>query len=136
MENGEPPLMRISVFRLLLGDPGMTYDYFNIKLFAFPWSPIEHDDTVGADARYMIGYLNQVLQQKSVELVEHPEECNYNVTLMNYYDPNLIKSNTWREDPLFGLGKLAVVWHVGKNTSDFLFPLQTKRIVLSIRSTM
>jgi hypothetical protein len=37
---------------------------------------------------------------------------DFNITLINYFDPN-IRDIPLRDEPYFGMGKLAVGWHRG-----------------------
>ncbi|KAM9302047.1 alpha-ketoglutarate-dependent dioxygenase FTO [Gastrophryne carolinensis] len=124
-----------SVSRILIGEPGCTYRYLNTRLFAIPWSDNEHEVTYDtqkiADACKAFYELNtfmyeqtKLLLQKcvkntkdsSVSPKQVPSESNVpsnNVTLINYLNPQDIPY--LRDEPYFGMGKMAVSWHHDEN---------------------
>lgn len=107
--------------RALLSEPGMTYKYFNTRLFGFPWKQVEHDSSIASKARYAFGKLNEILRDKGLQLRKEKlnttssddsyEGCNYNVSLMNFFDPSQVKLESWKEDPFYKMGRMAITWH-------------------------
>jgi alpha-ketoglutarate-dependent dioxygenase FTO len=72
---------RTFVKRTLVGDPGITYKYLNLRLFAHAWSgtsvlPVMQ--SIGDMNRHMIHMTKQY---------ENDGRCDYNLTLINYMEP-------------------------------------------------
>ncbi|CAN2389545.1 RNA N6-methyladenosine dioxygenase activity [Pristimantis euphronides] len=133
------------VSRLLIGRPGCTYKYLNTRLFAVPWPEDDHhigyrtEDVSDACRTFYdlnrflhfqtINELNNFLKHKhrteesgdshgQVSLQESeeigPEEVeSFNVTLINYMNPQTM--TYLKEEPYFGMGKMAVSWHHDEN---------------------
>ncbi|KAM3920035.1 alpha-ketoglutarate-dependent dioxygenase FTO [Leptodactylus fuscus] len=130
------------VSRILIGLPGCTYKYLNTRLFAVPWPEDGHnisystEDFFGACKAFY--ELNRFLHLQTVhELIrnkpwtEHPRHSHqqislqhneelsqedvqcFNVTLINYMNPQTM--SYLKEEPYFGMGKMAVSWHHDEN---------------------
>ncbi|XP_075693619.1 alpha-ketoglutarate-dependent dioxygenase FTO [Rhinoderma darwinii] len=133
------------VSRILIGQPGYTYKYLNTRLFAVPWLENEYniaystkDVSDACKAFYelntflhlqTIRELNKVVRnkrgteystdaQQPISLQSHgefgeEEVESFNVTLINYMNPQ--NMSYLKEEPYFGMGKMAVSWHHDEN---------------------
>ncbi|CAI9618036.1 unnamed protein product, partial [Staurois parvus] len=130
------------VSRILIGQPGCTYRYLNTRLFAVPWPDAKYNITYSteeiADACKAFYELNAFLyEQTKLKLLQCvtnaqcssglPQQISlendyktnqddlesYNVTLINYMNPHSMFY--LKEEPYFGMGKLAVSWHHDEN---------------------
>ncbi|XP_063801361.1 alpha-ketoglutarate-dependent dioxygenase FTO isoform X2 [Pseudophryne corroboree] len=130
------------VSRILIGQPGYTYKYLNTRLFAVPWHDEKHKYSTAdiSDACKAFYELNEFLYaqtkrelQKCSTDKQRTELCNvspqqifqdgeqsnqqevecFNVTLINYMNPQIM--TYLREEPYFGMGKMAVSWHHDEN---------------------
>ncbi|XP_075044941.1 alpha-ketoglutarate-dependent dioxygenase FTO isoform X2 [Mixophyes fleayi] len=133
------------VSRILIGQPGCTYKYLNTRLFAVPWHDgnqnIKYNTEDLSDACKAFYELNEFLYNQTkhelhkfttdkqrTELSDvspqqisfhNTEKCNqeevesFNVTLINYMNPQ--NMSYLREEPYFGMGKMAVSWHHDEN---------------------
>ncbi|XP_066440007.1 alpha-ketoglutarate-dependent dioxygenase FTO isoform X2 [Eleutherodactylus coqui] len=132
------------VSRILIGQPGCTYKYLNTRLFAVPWPEEDHNisyRTEGiANACKAFYHLNkslhlqticelnklrskhlsdapstsggQIFLQNNEDFGQEDVQC-FNVTLINYMNPQTM--SYLREEPYFGMGKMAVSWHHDEN---------------------
>lgn len=133
------------VSRILIGQPGCTYKYLNTRLFAVPWAADEHhirystEDVSSACKafhqlntflhRQTIRELNKLVtsehqtehsshshkpksSQDAEEFCQEEVGC-FNVTLINYMNPQTMLY--LREEPYYGMGKMAVSWHHDEN---------------------
>ncbi|XP_069824551.1 alpha-ketoglutarate-dependent dioxygenase FTO [Dendropsophus ebraccatus] len=129
------------VSRILIGQPGCTYKYLNTRLFAVPWPEDEHNLSYStediSDACNAFYELNKFLhlqtkrelnklvksedwtepsgeshEQLSSKDKEEEVRC-FNVTLINYMNPQSM--SYLKEEPYFGMGKMAVSWHHDEN---------------------
>ncbi|XP_068116613.1 alpha-ketoglutarate-dependent dioxygenase FTO isoform X2 [Hyperolius riggenbachi] len=130
------------VSRILIGQPGYTYRYLNTRLFAVPWPDRNYNITYStqelADACKAFYDLNtflyeqtklklhrcaatrefsnisphQRLLEKDCQVKEDDLE-SFNVTLINYMNPQAM--SYLREEPYFGMGRMAVSWHHDEN---------------------
>ena len=120
------------VKRTLVGDPGITYKYLGLRLFAHPWSG-EGQGAGGVMAD--MGRLNEALVRRSSKLlaartapalaarnsggeVEQPGSCRFNLTLVNRMDPRHLKADL-KPEGLFGMGKCSVSWHCDSGLENF-----------------
>uniref|UniRef100_A0A8D0NHZ4 Alpha-ketoglutarate-dependent dioxygenase FTO n=1 Tax=Sus scrofa TaxID=9823 RepID=A0A8D0NHZ4_PIG len=104
------------VSRLLIGNPGCTYKYLNTRLFTVPW-PVKGSDAkyneaeIGAACQTFLK-LNDYLQIETIQALEElaaKEKANIDtVPKMPYL----------KEEPYFGMGKMAVSWHHDENLVD------------------
>ena len=100
--------------RTLLGDPGMTYHYQKLRLFALPWC---NRDSKINKAYNKISNLGNVLNQKASEYKKTAGSTNYNVCLINYMAPN--GKYPLRNETNFGIGKMSVSWHADSSLQQF-----------------
>ncbi|XP_056382293.1 alpha-ketoglutarate-dependent dioxygenase FTO isoform X2 [Hyla sarda] len=133
------------VSRILIGQPGVTYKYLNTRLFAVPWPEDEQNLSYSSEdisnACKAFYELNKFLHlqtkselnklAKSKHWTEHSSDSHeplslrdsqefgqeevkcFNVTLINYMNPQTM--SYLREEPYFGMGKMAVSWHHDEN---------------------
>ncbi|XP_058849914.1 alpha-ketoglutarate-dependent dioxygenase FTO-like isoform X6 [Acipenser ruthenus] len=130
------------VSRVLIGAPGHTYKYLNTRLFTIPWptsgAGVRYCDDEVARACQAVKDLNDYLcveaercltrregAQSTAETTasvtrEKEREANnrtvFNVTLLNYMDPTGM--SYLKEEPYFGMGRMAVSWHHDENLVD------------------
>jgi alpha-ketoglutarate-dependent dioxygenase FTO len=113
-------LARTFVTRCLVGDPGITYKYLGLRMFAYPWTEKE----VGAtESLVQIGTLNRMLVDKTKSLLDGLEKdtvgsCDYNLTLINrcFPDGNVVKL---KDEPLFRNEKCTVSWHADSSLEHY-----------------
>ena len=137
------------VRRTLVGDPGITYKYLGLRLFAHPWSDgdggvgdgdadigvkgsagAESGQTVGVRPVFReVGRLNKELQRRTEGMVQR-QVVN---RLPNGEQPgscayNLTLINRMdprhmkpdlKPEPLFGMGKCSVSWHCDSGLENF-----------------
>ncbi|XP_071973759.1 alpha-ketoglutarate-dependent dioxygenase FTO isoform X2 [Engystomops pustulosus] len=125
------------VSRILIGTPGCTYKYLNTRLFAVPWPEDGHSISYSSEdvseACKAFCELNQFLHLKTIHNVKNmgQSKCRtqlsceedegfsqaevkcFNVTLINYMNPETM--SYLKEEPYFGMGKMAVSWHHDEN---------------------
>lgn len=130
------------VSRILIGQPGCTYKYLNTRLFAVPWAADEHNITYSTEhvsnackAFYQLNtflHLQTIQELKKLVTSKHQtdnsshsnkqmstqdteEFCQdeFNVTLINYMNPQSMLY--LKEEPYYGMGKMAVSWHHDEN---------------------
>lgn len=87
---------RTFVKRTLVGDPGITYKYLGLRLFAHAWSgpgvlPIMKS----------IGDLNQHMIQMT-KGYENRGKCDYNLTLINYMEPTSHTKIGFKDEAYYG----------------------------------
>ena len=85
-------LAKTYVTRCVLGEPGITYKYLGLRIFAYPWRRGEIGATPEAVA---VGDLNDTLIEHTSQLLAKsgkPEtgSCRYNLTLINRFKIILI----------------------------------------------
>ncbi|KAJ1495429.1 FTO catalytic domain-containing protein, partial [Baffinella frigidus] len=113
-------LTQTRVLRVLLGDPGVTYRYKDLRLFAVPWSSPpgepegwEEDALNGACAEIRV--LNGSLQASALaSLGEGPPAdgaYTFNVALINLLDETDSRADMTTVEPYYGMGRMAVSWH-------------------------
>ena len=100
-----------TIQRALLGVQGMTYKYFNIRLFTVPW-----ENTI-------FEKLNKQMSLKSFELnknnFNYEKGSDFNISLLNFYDINKVKL---KYDDYHGIDVgMSVKWH----RDTFLEPKST-----------
>ncbi|KAG7468329.1 hypothetical protein MATL_G00141790, partial [Megalops atlanticus] len=136
-----------AVSRALLGRPGHTYRYLGTRLFAIPWHEEGEGAGEGAccDAELrqacralweLNSYFCEDVERRETasregqrdedpeggqgtSQAEPPEAApaapQFNITLLNYMDPAAM--NDLKEEPYYGMGKMAVSWHHDENLS-------------------
>eukprot|EP00946_MAST-07B_sp_MAST-7B-sp1_P003524 g3524.t1 len=112
------------VDRTLLGDPGMTYFYQRLRIFAHPWDDAHTSD--GSPFRTM-RKLNEALKVRTRALAAADPtsvkgKTDFNITLINRMDSlRDANSGEWplRAESQFGLGDASVSWHADSSLQDF-----------------
>ncbi|XP_041125198.1 alpha-ketoglutarate-dependent dioxygenase FTO isoform X1 [Polyodon spathula] len=130
------------VSRVLIGAPGHTYKYLNTRLFTIPWpasgAVVRYCDDEVARACQAVKDLNDYLCVEAKRCLTRREgalsaaettanvtremerETNnrtvFNVALLNYMDPAAM--SYLKEEPYFGMGRMAVSWHHDENLVD------------------
>ena len=100
--------------RTLLGDPGMTYHYQKLRLFALPWNGRQ---TKLDKAYNKISKLGKALDRKASEYKSTSGSSNYNVCLINYMAPD--GKYPLRNETKFGIGKMSVSWHADSSLQQY-----------------
>jgi alpha-ketoglutarate-dependent dioxygenase FTO len=95
---------RTFVKRTLVGNPGITYKYLGLRLFAHAWSGPGVSPALRA-----IGEMNRRIVELTKRL-PNPGKCEYNLTLINYMEPHSHTSVGFKDDTE-GMGKVSVSWH-------------------------
>jgi mRNA N6-methyladenine demethylase len=139
---GGQKLSRTFVQRTLVGEPGMTYKYLGLRLFAHAWrnhttaattnsnadAPKKHVKELVVSHLFRNVYnLNQAMIRMTQNEVQQYElrngktipksSYNYNITLINYmesYNETLL-----RDEEHYGMGKASVSWHADSSLQDY-----------------
>ena len=103
---------RTFVRRCLVGEPGITYKYLGLRLFAHPWS--------GPGTPSMMKPIHDINQNMIKMTKSNPNHglCNYNLTLINYMEPTSHTKVGFKEDAEYGMGKVSVSWHADSSLED------------------
>ena len=103
---------RTFVKRTLVGEPGITYKYLGLRLFAHPWS--------GPDAPSIMKPIHDLNQNMIAMTKTKPNHglCHYNLTLINYMEPTSHTKVGFKEDAEYGMGKVSVSWHADSSLED------------------
>lgn len=96
---------RTFVKRTLVGEPGITYKYLGLRLFAHAWSGPGVSPVMKT-----IGDLNQYMIQMTKKYENHGK-CDYNLTLINYMEPSSHSKVGFKDEAFYGMGKVSVSWH-------------------------
>jgi len=96
---------RTFVKRTLVGEPGITYKYLGLRLFAHAWSGPGVQPVMKA-----IGDLNQYMIQMTKQYANHGT-CDYNLTLINFMEPSSHSKVGFKDEAFYGMGKVSVSWH-------------------------
>ncbi len=96
---------RTFVKRTLVGNPGITYKYLGLRLFAHAWSGPGVTPVMKS-----IGEMNQQMIRMTENLPNH-QKCEYNLTLINYMEPTAKTKIGFKEEANYGMGKVSVSWH-------------------------
>ncbi|CAM9380591.1 unnamed protein product, partial [Phaeothamnion confervicola] len=110
------------VTRTLVGEPGATYKYLGLRMFALPWSATEASG-LAADALISIGRLNDRLRRRAAAHLEalaasraaaggdfRTGSCDFTLTLINRMEPSGERPDL-KLEPLFKKDKASVSWH-------------------------
>jgi mRNA N6-methyladenine demethylase len=119
---GGKNLSRTFVQRTLVGEPGITYKYLGLRLFAHAWS--------GPNTPAVFRSIYQMNQEmirltkEQLKLLPPPNNSNsrrgshaYNLTLINYMEP--ASDTLLREEEFYGMGKASVSWHADSSLQDY-----------------
>jgi len=96
---------RTFVKRTLVGEPGITYKYLGLRLFAHAWS-----GPGVLPVMKTIGELNQHM----INMTKHHKimgRCDYNLTLINFMEPSSHSKVGFKDEAFYGMGKVSVSWH-------------------------
>jgi mRNA N6-methyladenine demethylase len=103
---------RTFVKRTLVGEPGITYKYLGLRLFAHAWSGVLASPSMKA-----IGEMNRRMIQITKQM-PNPGKCDYNLTLINYMEPTSHTSIGFKEEANYGMGKVSVSWHADSSLEN------------------
>ena len=87
-KGGTAPVPTI-VRRILVGEPGITYKYLGLRIFAHPWrlGSEAGGDNSCLDGAAVVGELNAHLQKETARLLASQQQqtgcCTFNLTLIN-----------------------------------------------------
>lgn len=117
-------LAKTFVTRCLVGEPGTTYKYLGLRMFALPWSKEAKGSTPHTVA---IGEVNNALIERSDALLKKSGSelygsCRYNLTLINRcYPENSAGSSVikLKDEPVFKNEKCSVSWHADSTLEHF-----------------
>lgn len=87
---------RTFVKRTLVGDPGITYKYLGLRLFAHAWRGQGVLPIMKA-----VGEMNQAMVQMTRRHKNHGR-CDYNLTLINYMEPTSHSKIGFKEEVDYG----------------------------------
>lgn len=110
---------RTFVSRCLVGEPGSTYKYLGLRMFAHPWTASVDGSS---DVFTAIGELNEVMRQRARKLcgaLGRPAtgSCDFNLTLINRCFPEAdIKL---KKEPLFEKDLCSVSWHADSSLEHY-----------------
>lgn len=97
---------RTFVKRTLVGNPGITYKYLGLRLFAHAWS----GPGVSPLMRSICDMNRKMIRM--TQKFENHQNCEYNLTLINYMEPTTHSSRVgFKEEANYGMGKVSVSWH-------------------------
>jgi hypothetical protein len=87
---------RTFVKRTLVGDPGITYKYLGLRLFAHAWSGPRVPPALKD-----IGDMNQ----RMIEMTQQQggKSSDYNLTLINYMEPSSHTKIGFKDEPQYGM---------------------------------
>ena len=103
---------RTFVKRTLVGNPGITYKYLGLRLFAHAWSGPGCTPLMKS-----IGDMNQSMIKMTEQFPEN-ERCDYNLTLINYMEPTTHTKVGFKDEANYGMGKVSVSWHADSSLVD------------------
>lgn len=97
---------RTFVKRTLVGEPGITYKYLGLRLFAHAWSgPLAHPFLKSIEE------MNQNMIKMTQSFAADHGNCIYNLSLINYMEPTTHTSVGFKDEATYGMGKVSVSWH-------------------------
>jgi mRNA N6-methyladenine demethylase len=117
---GGKNLSRTFVQRTLVGEPGITYKYLGLRLFAHAWSGPDSTDLMRAIYHMnqeMIRLTKEQLRQYTPQRTNQLGSCEYNLTLINYMEPS--SEAALRDEEAYGMGKASVSWHADSSLQDY-----------------
>ena len=111
------PLAVTKVTRTCVGDPGITYKYLGLRMFAHPWTDAAAQTDTSAkavsDAYATLRKQNETLDARSQDCLTAEGKggsTRFSLTLINRMDPTGLKPDL-KDEPEFGMGKVSVSWH-------------------------
>jgi alpha-ketoglutarate-dependent dioxygenase FTO len=112
------------VERTLVGNPGMTYYYQRLRIFAFPW-----DDAhcLPNSPLLIIRELNDTLKKSTKYHLKKDKtpikgSCDFNISLINYMQSQNAANKSkvpLKKEGIFGLGDASVSWHADSSLKNF-----------------
>jgi alpha-ketoglutarate-dependent dioxygenase FTO len=114
VQAGGKGLSRTFVRRTLVGNPGITYKYLRLRLFAHSWD--EEEECLAGIKRLNESMRARTRAQQGALGIEG--SCDYNLTLINYMEPDHPKLGL-KQDPMYGMGTVSVSWHCDSSLQDF-----------------
>jgi len=114
-------LAKTFVSRCLVGEPGISYKYLGLRMFAHPWREGECGATpnfieIGRLNDEMVLHTKQLLQQSGKAQVG---SCSYNLTLINRCFPSSCESIRLKDEPMFAAEKATVSWHADSSLAHY-----------------
>ena len=111
-----PRLVMTPVDRVLLGDPGVTYTYKGLRLFPIPWGAhgaTSREEWLAESSLNIACDALRRLNDRLCAMAGGGDANGYNVCLINFLNPLEAGGGgrEMRDEPYFGMGKLAVGWH-------------------------
>lgn len=103
---------RTFVKRTLVGDPGITYKYLGLRLFAHAWSGPGTLPVMQA-----IGRMNKHMVEMTKKYKDHGK-CDYNLTLINFMEPSSHSKIGFKDEAFYGMGKVSVSWHADSSLEE------------------
>ncbi|XP_062505118.1 alpha-ketoglutarate-dependent dioxygenase FTO-like isoform X2 [Corticium candelabrum] len=113
----ETKILLTPVTRFITGIRGLTYPYLGLRLFAFPWE-FEGDPKSDVEKSLcVLRVLNDYMELKGNELCGERGANEFNMTLVNYMDPDHVTIPLVTE-PYYAMGTSAVHWHSDQSVRD------------------
>jgi len=112
------------VKRTLVGNPGMTYFYQRLRIFAFSWN----DEHCPPDSPLRtMRHLNETLKKTTRRHLKQDRtpikgSCDFNISLINYMQSQHEANHSTvplRPEEAFGLGDASVSWHADSSLQNF-----------------
>lgn len=113
---GGKHLSRTFVKRTLVGDPGITYKYLGLRLFAHAWS----GKSVAPLFRQIYDMNRDMIRftKEQMKITGKTKgSCEYNLTLINYMEPSC--EVELKNEEAYGMGKASVSWHADSGLQDY-----------------
>lgn len=109
------------VRRCVVGEPGVTYKYLGLRVFAYPWDGCD----LPAGIQEMCSLNNRMVEMTTRQLDRFHDDCDtkdrgscqYNLTLINEMPP--IRAPDGKEAPFPGTGRAVVSWHQDTSLEDY-----------------
>jgi mRNA N6-methyladenine demethylase len=117
------------VTRCLVGEPGTTYKYLGLRMFAHPWTTPPsnnntpcHDiqrlsQTLSVRTRHHLTTLDQVRRRRSGAILTKGRSV-FDICLINRMD-DITASDTLKEEPSIGKDKTSVSWHADSSLEHY-----------------
>jgi alpha-ketoglutarate-dependent dioxygenase FTO len=113
---GGKHLSRTFVKRTLVGDPGITYKYLGLRLFAHAWSG-KLATPMFREVYTMNQEMIRCTKQQMKITGKTKGSCEYNLTLINYMEPSC--DVELKNEEAYGMGKASVSWHADSGLQDY-----------------
>ena len=131
------PIARTFVTRTCVGEPGMTYKYLGLRMFAIPWSGLKvynklkcyDEETINAlrtirSLNYVLNLRGQYLMQNDKNGGIGGSSTNYNLTLINHMLPlsaedTLDRNRKLKNETCFDDDPCSVSWHADSSLENY-----------------